>query len=486
MKINTNFKILQENSGKIPVLRIYGWKFFTKVFGKYGVHTISYKFPSLVFLKLKGTRNFNLLTAFNITKILNYDIRQCSIPARNVPGEQGQTADRHLHKNMLPSMNHIQQPDLKLIMKTPTGKRDYSTQLISSSLQKKEGSFPGEPLGPRSTSSILKPQTELPATETSGTEPPAIEPPGTGKDLRSPGTTKSTREQESPEPGEIVHHIKTSGLSKPETEPPGKVRKITATHIVDSHYRQESPLTDRIFRQMKSGKQPEDENYSSESFDTKIPTIQETQDDKFPTLEHVPLMEEKKIPSVKGILERINPPGDQRILGIDTSSPAIQMRNIFSNEKNGAFYDQISKKYLRMQSEETSSTSLLNKQNANIHIKESNIDIPLEIVFPQRGIDFQHAKIGRDSIFSDRNDPGIDITKRISDLVLRKPDMVDVFNIKSDIDRSYRNKEFSPIMAEKPAKRVIPKNDEMNRIADRVYKILETRLLVEKERRGLS
>ena len=112
--------------------------------------------------------------------------------------------------------------------------------------------------------------------------------------------------------------------------------------------------------------------------------------------------------------------------------------------------------------------------------------MPLETVFPQRGIDFQHAKIGRDSIFSDRNDPGIDITKRISDLVLRKPDMVDVFNIKSEIDRSYRDKEFSPVMAEKPAKRVIPKNDEMNRIADRVYKILETRLLVEKERRGLS
>ncbi|NOR16997.1 hypothetical protein GQ543_04725 [candidate division WOR-3 bacterium] len=162
------------------------------------------------------------------------------------------------------------------------------------------------------------------------------------------------------------------------------------------------------------------------------------------------------------------------------------MRNIFSNEKNGAFYDQISKKYLQMQSEETSSTSLFNKRNANVHIKESNIDMPLETVFPQIGIDFQHAKIGRDSIFSDWNDPGIDITKRISDLVLRKPDMVDVFNIKSEIDRSYRDKELSSVMAEKPAKRVIPKNDEMNRIADRVYKILETRLLVEKERRGLS
>lgn len=486
MKINTNFKILQQNSGKIPVLRIYGWKFFTKVFRKYGVHTISYKFPSLVFLKLKGTRNFNLLTPFNITKILNHDIRQCSIPARNVPGEQGQTADLHLHKNMLPSMNHILQPHLKLIMKATAGKRDNSTQLISSSLQNKEGSFPGEPLGPRSTSSILKPQTELPGTETLGTEPPAIEPPGTGKDLRSPGTTKSTREQESPEPGEIVHHIKTSGLSKPGTEPPGKVRKITATHIVDSHYRQESPLTDRIIRQMKSEKQPEDGNYSSESFDTKIPTIQEKQDDKFSALEHVPLMEERKIPIVKSILELINPPGDSRVSGIDTSSLSIQMRNIFSNEKHSAFYDQISKKYLRMQSEETSSTSLLNKQNVNVQIKESNIDMPFETVFPQRGIDFQHAKIGRDSIFSDRNDPGIDITKRISDLVLRKPDMVDAFNIKSEIDRSYRDKEFSPVMAEKPVKRVIPKNDEMNRIADRVYKILETRLLVEKERRGLS
>ena len=64
--------------------------------------------------------------------------------------------------------------------------------------------------------------------------------------------------------------------------------------------------------------------------------------------------------------------------------------------------------------------------------------------------------------------------------------MVDVFNIKSEIDRSYRDKELSSVMAEKPVKRGIPKNDEMTRIADRVYKILETRLLVEKERRGLS
>ena len=127
------------------------------------------------------------------------------------------------------------------------------------------------------------------------------------------------------------------------------------------------------------------------------------------------------------------------------------------------------------------------------------MDIPNEfslqkvpkLLFDQDSVSLQHARHSQESMIAPSNLPSNNIVRKSSNLVFRKPV---VHSVEKDLENTG---EPDIIRTERPKintenENIIGTNiktrgsiDDISIIADRVYRLLETRISIEKERRGL-
>ena len=195
----------------------------------------------------------------------------------------------------------------------------------------------------------------------------------------------------------------------------------------------------------------------------------------------------------------------------NTMMAHIQKRNKLAYEKHEGFSKRTADRYLV-----TEKNNIANKLISNTNIARSRMtntragagevtvipkDIPSKeipkLLFDQDGIFLQHAGYAQTGMSEPLNFSSNNIIRKSSDLVLRKSDVHSAEkgfeNIeKPDIVKAERNKinaENEYIIGTNTQTRDsiddIANTANIATIADRVYKILETRISIEKERRGL-
>ena len=185
---------------------------------------------------------------------------------------------------------------------------------------------------------------------------------------------------------------------------------------------------------------------------------------------------------------------EEKIPEIDAIMASVQKRNKLVYEKHAAFHGRTADRYLL-----TEKNNIANKLISNTHIAGPGImnakaggtlEIP-EVLSHQDSILFQHAGHAQTGMSGPLNVSSNNILRNPSDLVFRNPSIHSAGEGlentgKPDIIKTQRteiNTEKEDIIGTNiPARGSI---DDMAIIADRVYKLLETRILIEKERRGL-
>ncbi|HJH31157.1 MAG TPA: hypothetical protein C5S50_02980 [Methanosarcinaceae archaeon] len=176
---------------------------------------------------------------------------------------------------------------------------------------------------------------------------------------------------------------------------------------------------------------------------------------------------------------------------IDAIMAHIQKRNKLVYEKHDAFLKRTAGRYLLAEK-----INIANKLILNMHIVRSRVTnqetggIP-ELLSHKNGVFLQYAGDAREGMIEPLKGPPNSIARKSYDLVLRKPAVHSAVVIPENTGKPDTIKtERTKIDTEK--ENIIGTNitardsiGDVSIIADRVYKLLETRISIEKERRGL-
>ena len=208
---------------------------------------------------------------------------------------------------------------------------------------------------------------------------------------------------------------------------------------------------------------------------------------------------------VRGIILHPLTQAEEKNPEVDTVMTHIQKRNKQVYEKHDFFHRRTTDRHLV-----TEKNNIANKLISNTHIARSRMtkmeaeadevmDIPNEfslqkvpkLLFDQDSVSLQHARHSQESMIAPSNLPSNNIVRKSSNLVFRKPV---VHSVEKDLENTG---EPDIIRTERPKintenENIIGTNiktrgsiDDISIIADRVYRLLETRISIEKERRGL-
>ncbi|MBN2487703.1 MAG: hypothetical protein JXA98_01595 [Methanosarcinaceae archaeon] len=154
--------------------------------------------------------------------------------------------------------------------------------------------------------------------------------------------------------------------------------------------------------------------------------------------------------------------------------------------------DPIAQKHHLVRNEDVFSNTL-NIQGPEARSLKQKIDRDRQMVLAKSQIGFQNGDVWQKDTSLEHmdtitNNSRKNISRKNSDLVLKKPFIIDEKNAPENINKIYREKNVEPEIVKNVSRRNVSERstEEISIIADRVYKILETRIIIEKERRGLS
>jgi hypothetical protein len=218
--------------------------------------------------------------------------------------------------------------------------------------------------------------------------------------------------------------------------------------------------------------------------------------------ESKPVIAEVKVDeSIKAKDIILNPSthADENNLKTDDMVSPIQKRNRLVYEKYEDFSRRTADRYLIPEKKNianrfVSNTNIARLGIADMEAEDGEVLTSPNLLFDQSDFSLHHADHVQTDVSVPFDFSSSNITRRPSDLVLRKhavqnSDEEPDITIKSDIIRTgIRNTDAEKeIVAEKNARSLnsVGNIDDITIIADRVYKLLESKLSIEKERRGL-
>lgn len=520
MKITNNrLNESHDEQLRFPFIRVNGLDFSRRITAKYGYFVKPRRFLSLVFRRLTGNRNLKINANIYVTRVISNKFTQYLNIFRNVIEQPDQTEISNIRTDNLLFQGFFPLQILKGRNEVREAKKDYMQPYsITSSckagwpimtrtthpttilkilhprnvLSGKTGSLPVDPLMSRfnqeNNASFLQAKFESPkiadfSTTTHSTSSsfhqegsirdriihPRIpdtgfEPPGPVSGSMKPHLSSSLFKQDSPAPKIGKQSIISSTKSIPEipkTSPQQIHEESALQYPNDPSIKLESRSSKEIIHKLRSSTPVKKVNNSLEPFVFKKPG-KLAMDENAEPISVLDLTTKKE--------------GREWV-------PVIQLRNNFAQE-HSTFLENVKRKYPPINKEEVFSNNLT-KLSARSLDPDRKIDMSIRSL-QQADAKFQHINNRQETTQLNQHELKKDITTRISNLIMRKPISHNIEQsskyISEDINRSINMKNISTVLTESN----ISKKDETNIIADKVYKIIENKLLIEKERRGIT
>lgn len=544
-QLYTNCSILRDKAPAVlPVklsIKVRGPDFFKKIVQRYGIITKSNTFPALILLRLLenagGTTKLTNININNIKKILNTGIRQyINLYANIRSGQNGTVFGSYFSDALSPGRNV---PEQQVNIRTYPVKDTKHLVIPSliSYLQRIQNQDPGygyQPV-PTKTSAITKLMRTLPErivfqkerSENTKRENPLFRP-----DL--PGLHNFTNyiHQERSTFGRFNSHYifiknileqkagsKNTIILPKDHNPVSNVQVIGDTfqpvlaRTSQEKIRYQNSIRTKNTNMLKRYQDKDDNLVLADIDKTQANGIQIERTGLFSGLQHLkmpgpPLFDKYTNPVVAdipgvGVSENTKAKDvmwhpliqiEEKIPKIDAIMVHIQKRNKLVYEKHDGFHKRTADQYSL-----TGKNNITSKLISNTHIARPGImnakaggtyKIP-GVLSHQDSILFQHAGHAQTGMSGPLKVSSNNIARNPSDLVFRNPSIhsaqEDLENTgKPDIIKTQRTE----IKTEKediigtivPARGSI---DNIAIIAERVYKLLETKISIEKERRGL-
>jgi hypothetical protein len=202
----------------------------------------------------------------------------------------------------------------------------------------------------------------------------------------------------------------------------------------------------------------------------------------------------------KDIILHSSTHADENILKTDTMMAHVQKRNRLVYEKHENLSRRTADRYLMPEKKNIANRFVSNTYIARLRMVDMEAEgaensTRLNQLSKQDGISLQHVKNAQKDVSVPFDLSSSNIARRASDLVLRK-DALQKSNeeldnpVKSDTITTGINKTTNVEKDAVDEKNVKPRNSvenigDITIIADRVYKLLESKISIEKERRGL-
>ena len=493
-QLYTNCSILRDKAPVVlPIklsIKVRGPDIYKQIVQRYGIITKSNTFPALILLRLLenagGTTKLTKININNIKKILNTGIRQYINLYANIRSGQNATVYGSYFNDTLSPGRYVIKEQVNIQTDLTKDTKHVVIPRLMSYLQRIDDQDPGYGYQPVSakTSAITEFVRTLPERIVYQRE-------------ISKNTIILSKDH---------NHISNVQVIGDTFQPVLARTSQEKTHYQNSIRTKNTNLLKRY--------QDKDDNLVLADIDkTQASGIQIERTGLVPGLQHLkmpdpPLFDKYTNPVVAdipgvGVSENTKAKDvmwhplihiEEKIPEIDAIMASVQKRNKLVYEKHAAFHRRTANRYLL-----TEKNNIAGKLISNTHIAIPGIMNPKaggtykipEVLSHQDNILFQHAGHAQTGMSGPLNVSSNNIVRNPSDLVFRNPSVhsagEDLENTgKPDIIKTQRTEiktENEDIIGTfVPARGSI---DDIAIIAERVYKLLETRISIEKERRGL-
>ena len=508
-------------------IKVRGPDFFKQIVQRYSIITKSDRFPSLILLKLLenagGKTKLTNVNKNNITKILNTSIRQYLNLYVTIQSRENVIVPDLYVDNALSYGRHV--PEQQVNIRTDLAKDTKHIVIpgLISHLQRIDDQGSGYGFLPASAKTLattglvrtLPERMPYHRERSKGTVIPSNNP-YPESDIRIIRHTPQPTIARTLQPA-------IAGTSQEKTQYQNSAGPETASLSKKYPDKGDNFVFAGIDETQASGIQIEKTGNFSELEHLTMPDIPLFDEYTSPGTADIPGVGVSENTKARDIILHPRTHTEEKIPKMDAIMTHIQKRNKLVYEKHEDFGKRTTDRYLV-----TGKTNIANKLISNTHIARSRMtnmeseagevmEIPQEIsqqnlsqnipqnipnkipklLFDQDGIFLQHASHAQTGMSTPLNFSSNDIVRGSSDLVLRKPAVHSAEKGlentgKPDITKTERTR----INAEK--KDIIGTNIQARNsiddiantatiatIADKVYKVLETRISIEKERRGL-